>query len=279
MDKIIIKDLQVFAYHGVLAAEKELGQKFLVSATLYLDTRKAGKSDEIYDTIDYGCICKEITDYMKEEKYNLIEAVAEGLCEKLLIEYSNLLKEITLSIKKPWAPVGLPVEYCQVCIHRKWHDACLSLGSNKGDKKGYISEAITDIGRNDKVIVNEISTAITTKPYGGVAQDDFKNAALYIKTLFDPIELLEFCNELEQKAGRTREIHWGPRTLDIDIIFYDNEVISMEEPNLIIPHVDMQNRLFVLEPLNEIVPWYVHPLFKKTVRTLYEDLKERTKPE
>ena len=110
---------------------------------------------------------------------------------------------------------------------------------------------------------------LVTKPYGGVEQDDFLNGAIEIETLLSPMELLTFLQQLEQEAHRERKVHWGPRTLDLDILFYE-DVIS-NDPKLLIPHRDMQNRRFVLEPLSELCPCYVNQLLQKTV---YEMLME-----
>ena len=109
-----------------------------------------------------------------------------------------------------------------------------------------------------------------TKPYGGVEQDDFVNGAIALKTLLSPQELLEKLHEIEQHANRERIIHWGPRTLDLDIIFYDKLVY--EDENLIIPHIDMQNRDFVLAPMNQIAPYLRHPVLNQTISQLLNTL-------
>ena len=95
---------------------------------------------------------------------------------------------------------------------------------------------------------------------------------MQIRTLFTPRELLEALQAIEQKAGRERKIHWGPRTLDLDIIFYDREVI--EEEDLQIPHVEMAKRDFVLLPLREIAPWLRHPITGKSVGEMAEELTQ-----
>ena len=121
----------------------------------------------------------------------------------------------------------------------------------------------------------KVSDFLVTAPYGGVEQDDFLNGALALKTLLTPQELLERLHEIEQEAHRERLIHWGPRTLDLDILLYDNLVL--DTPDLIIPHVEMHLRDFVLIPLAQIAPWKRHPLLGLTVSQLLADLQAKQK--
>lgn len=264
-DKIQIKNLEIFANHGVFPEETRLGQKFLVSLTMYLNTRIAGKTDALEKSINYGEVSSFITDYTKEHPCKLIEAAAEKLAEELLLRYP-LLEGITLELKKPWAPVGLPLETVSVEITRFWHRAYLGLGSNLGDKKGYLDQAVKALDEIRGCYVEKVSSYLVTKPYGGVEQDDFLNACLILKTFLSPQELLDRMHEIEQAAHRTREIHWGPRTLDLDILLYDDEIIETED--LIIPHIEMHLREFVLKPLAEIAPYKRHPIYRKTIAQL-----------
>ena len=157
-----------------------------------------------------------------------------------------------------------------VTVSEKRHIAYLSLGSNIGDRKDYLQAAIDKLNRDSFTKVTKIASYIETKPYGNVEQDDFLNTALEIKTLRSPQELLQLANEIEAMLGRERIIHWGPRTIDIDIILYDDVVIN--EENLIIPHKEMHKRKFVLEPICEINPALIHPLLDKSVYKLLEEL-------
>jgi dihydroneopterin aldolase/2-amino-4-hydroxy-6-hydroxymethyldihydropteridine pyrophosphokinase len=269
MDKIIIKNLEVFCNHGVFLEENTLGQKFIVSVILYTDTRAAGISDDLTLSIHYGEVSHRITTFLKGHTYKLIERVAEELATHLLIEVERL-SMITVEIKKPWAPIGLPIEYAGVKITRKWHTVYLALGSNMGDKERYLLEAVEKLKAEKMCKVNKVSSLIETAPYGVLEQPAFLNGCLELSTLLYPEELLTLLQKIEKEAGRKRTKRWGPRTLDLDILFYDDDVIQRE--NLCIPHVEMQLREFVLIPLEEIAPYKYHPLLNKTVSQLRRDL-------
>lgn len=273
MDKIEIKNLEIFANHGVFPEENVLGQKFVVSATLYTDTRKAGLTDELTSSIHYGEVSHMITKFTKEHTYKLLEALAENLCQMLLSELP-LLEMVTLRVEKPWAPVGLPLDTVAVEITRRWHTAYVAFGSNLGNKKKFLDDGIQGLKDTPSCKVESVSEYLVTEPYGGVEQDEFLNGVLKLRTLLTPEELLDRLHELEAAANRERIIHWGPRTLDLDILFYDNEII--DTPNLHIPHIDMENRDFVLKPMDEIAPYYRHPVLNKTIHQLFENLLSRT---
>ena len=270
-DEIHIEELEVFANHGVFPEETRLGQKFLISLILYTDSRNAGETDCLEKSVDYGEVSKFVTEYTKSHPCRLIEAAAEHLAEKLLLRY-ELLKGVTLEFKKPWAPVGLPLKTVSVKISRFWHTAYLGLGSNLGDKRGYLDNAVRALDEAKGCHVERVSSYQVTEPYGGVEQDDFLNACLILKTLLTPEELLEKLHEIEQSAHRERIVHWGPRTLDLDILMYDDVVMETDE--LVIPHVEMHLRSFVLNPLREIAPNKRHPVIGKTVSQLADSLTE-----
>jgi len=265
MDKIIINDLEVYAFHGVNPEENKLGQKFLVSAVLHTNTRKAGISDNLEHTIHYGIISREIVNFMKQNTYNLLECAAEKLA-MFLLKNTPLLESIEIEIKKPWAPIGLPVNYVSVKIERSWHTSYVGIGSNMGDKQGYIESAIRQLKDSDYITVTKVSDIIMTNPYGEEDQDDFLNGCIEIRTLLPPSELLDKLHEIESGLGRERIKKWGPRTLDLDILLYDD--LIMNTPELVIPHYDMHNRIFVLEPLASIAPHKIHPIFLKTIKEL-----------
>ena len=269
MDKIKITDLEVFANHGVFPEERILGQKFMISALLETDLKKAAVSGQLEDTVNYGEVCQFISDYTQDNTYELIETLADALAEEILDRYEQVAA-VTLEVAKPWAPIGLPLENVSVQITRRRHTAYIALGSNMGDKEGYLWGAVDALNELGNLKVVKVSDFIVTKPYGKVEQDDFLNGVLEAETSMEPRELLDALHDIENEAGRTREVRWGPRTLDLDIIFFDDLVLDSED--LVIPHKEMHMRDFVLKPLGQIAPWKRHPLLGKTVEELIEEL-------
>ena len=274
MDEIRIQDLEIYCHHGVFKEENVLGQKFLVSLILYTDIRKAGESDDLSFSIVYAEVSHFVECRMKEKNYRLIEAVAEHLAEDILLEYS-LVKKVCVELKKPWAPILLPLDTVSVRIERGWTQVYLSVGSNMGDKETHIREAVESLRQDNKICDVAVSDLIETEPYGFTEQENFLNGAVSLKTLYSPYELLERIHEIEKEGKRERKVHWGPRTIDLDILLYGDEVIQTE--TLTIPHREMTLRRFVLEPLKQIAPWVKHPVLGETVAELERKVRESEK--
>ena len=150
-------------------------------------------------------------------------------------------------------------------------DVYLGLGSNLGDKRAHIVRAVEllrEIGR-----VHQVSSLFKTEPVGNPNQDWFLNCAVEIETILDPRQLLAATLAIERKLKRVRKIKDGPRTIDIDILFYGLRVV--DKSGLAIPHPRLHQRLFVLAPLDEICPDFAHPVLGQTVKELAAGLQDQ----
>lgn len=271
MDKIYIENLEVYGYHGVNPEEKAMGQRFLICLELTTSLREAGNTDDLRNTVNYAELCIQVEEEFKREKYDLIERAAEALAEFILIKY-DMVSSVKVCIKKPWAPIGKPLKYAAVEIERSWHTAYIAMGSNMGNKRENIEEAIRIINDLHTCKVSRISNFYETKPVGYLDQEDFVNCVIEIKTLLLPKELMGTLLSIEKKLKRERIIKWGPRTIDLDIILYDNIITTDED--VLIPHPRMHERLFVLKPLSDIAPYIIHPVLNKRIITLTEELSK-----
>ena len=151
-------------------------------------------------------------------------------------------------------------------------DIYLLLGSNLGDSKKYISDAIRLIKAEIGAVISA-SSLYQTAAWGKIDQPDFINQIINIQSDSDPKQLLNKIIVLEKILGRQRIEKWGSRTIDIDILFYGNMIIN--EPDLVIPHPQLHNRRFTLMPLMELAPDFVHPILNQTISTLFESLKDK----
>jgi 2-amino-4-hydroxy-6-hydroxymethyldihydropteridine diphosphokinase len=145
--------------------------------------------------------------------------------------------------------------------------AILLIGGNLGDRTGHLKQAVEQI---DRLVgkVEKISALYETAAWGVVEQPDYLNQGLEVSTEMDALTLLHTVLEIERKIGRIRQQKWGARVIDIDVIFYNDEIINL--PELKIPHPQLQNRQFVLIPLQEIIPDWQHPVLHKNISTLLQ---------
>ena len=146
----------------------------------------------------------------------------------------------------------------------------IGLGSNLGDRKKNLDEAIAHLKRNNLIGVIATSPFYETAPYGNEAQPDFLNGVVKVATSLEPKALLVVLKEIEETMGRGEGTRWGPRLIDLDILFYDTLVLRHN--GLRIPHPGVHQRWFVLKPMSDIEPDYEHPVLKKTIRQLLEEL-------
>ena len=150
--------------------------------------------------------------------------------------------------------------------------AYIGVGSNIGDRYKNILSAKKEIINSTSSHVVEVSKIYETEPVGYLDQDYFLNCVFKVSTILIPKELLKLLLEIEKILKRKRIIHWGPRTIDLDILFYDNLIIS--SPDLIIPHPGLHERMFVIEPLCDLAPDLIHPVLKESCFEIAEKLKK-----
>ncbi len=146
--------------------------------------------------------------------------------------------------------------------------AYLGLGSNEGNRHQYLLEAIQILNQHDEVHVANQSMVHETAPVSHIEQGDFLNQIVQVETALDPPSLLRVCLDTEASLGRVREERWGPRTIDIDILFYGDEIIQLN--GLTIPHPEVHKRSFMLTPLAEIAPEHVHPVLKSSIAAMLQ---------
>ena len=152
------------------------------------------------------------------------------------------------------------------------HLAYVALGSNLGDKEANLQKAVQLLVEHGIEVV-KTSDFLCTEPYGVTDQPQFLNAVCCVRTDLEPEELLHLLLAIEQEMGRVRLRHWGERNIDLDLLLYENQILTTDDLKL--PHPDMQNRDFVLLPLAEIAPALVHPVLGKTIACLAEELQAR----
>lgn len=149
----------------------------------------------------------------------------------------------------------------------------LSLGSNKGDRIGYVQQAASLLGSDEGISIVRTSAFYESEPWNMNTKNWFVNAVVEAKTKYSPQELLEVCQRIEKQLGRTSEEknQYQDRTIDIDILFYNKDIIN--EENLIIPHKYVHLRAFTLVPMMELNSDFVHPVLHKNIVEMHNDLE------
>lgn len=252
-DHILIDALCVSGVIGVLDHERLAPQPLRLDVDIEVDLHDAGLSDDLTQTVHYGEVAVALADTVRSTNYLLLERLAQHLADVVL--GFPLVRAVDLKVTKLQPPIPEDIGSTAVRIRRvrtetsHRHRAVLALGSNLGDRVGYLRFAIERLG--DAVVAQ--SQVFETDPVGGPEnQGAYLNMAVEIDTELDPYALLRWLHRIEADAGRERIVHWGPRTLDIDLLFFDDVVIT--GGNLAVPHPRYAERRFVLAPLAEIAP-------------------------
>ena len=250
MDKITLSKMEFEGHTGCFDFEKKDGQKFIVSLDLFVDRIRGCYTDDLADTVDYSNIYEVTKETVTGDDGNLIERLAQKIADAVLEADKRILK-VRVNVSKPEAPVKGIFETMEVTIERNRKEfVIVSLGSNMGDREANILAAEKALQTLDGNEGFKFASIYETEPVGLEDQPYFLNTCVGFYTDIEPFELLDKIHVIENDLLRTREVHWGPRTIDIDIIFYGDRVIM--KPELTIPHPRWNVRSFVTVPLREI---------------------------
>ena len=235
---------------GCLDFEKTDGQKFIVSLDIFVDRIKGCYTDELSDTVDYAKIYEITKDIVSGDKGDLIERLAQKISDGVLAS-DDRIEKVKVTVSKPEAPVKGIFETMEVSIERcRKEFVILSLGSNLGDREANITAAEEALKALPGVEGFKCSSIYETEPVGLEDQPYFLNTCVGFLTDIEPFDLLDKIHVIENDLLRTRDVHWGPRTIDIDMIFYGDRVIM--KPELTVPHPRWHLRSFVTVPLREL---------------------------
>jgi dihydroneopterin aldolase/2-amino-4-hydroxy-6-hydroxymethyldihydropteridine diphosphokinase len=256
LDRIEVRGLVVTTVVGVLPHERTLAQPVRIDLDLHVDLRDAGRTDDLSDTADYGDVAERVASVVRESKDALLERLADRIAE--MVVAIDRVEAVDVTVTKLRPPIPEQLDSTAVHIHRSrgdydavlrvQHVAIIALGSSLGDREGYLRLAVSSFDD-----VQRISQVFETDPVGGPeGQGAYLNMVIAVHTTLDPYALLRRCRQIEATAYRQRVVHWGPRTLDLDLLFYDD--VHIDDPLLTVPHPRLAERRFVLAPLQEVAP-------------------------
>lgn len=269
-DEIRLTGLTIRGHHGVFDFEKRDGQDFVVDVVLRGDLSRPAATDDLTDTIDYGTLADDLAAIVAGKPYDLIEALAGALADRCLASCA----EVEVTVRKPQAPiahaftdVAVTVRRTQTQTQTHWR-AVIALGANLGDALATLQDAAHALDLHPRIEVVVGSSVYVTVPVGGIDQPDFHNAAVIVDTTLPPHQLLAVCQGIEVGAGRTREVRWGPRTLDLDVVHMcetggavhdpgadpSAAEVRLADPVLTLPHPRAGERAFVLAPWADLQP-------------------------
>ncbi len=263
MDRIQLTGVTGYGYHGVFEHERREGQTFAVDLSIGADFGAAAASDDVADTVHYGEVANLVHAHIVGEPVNLIERLAANIAADIMAGFPSV-QELTVTIHKPDAPIEVPFDSVSVSYRTSRHgraeppttpraQAVLALGSNLGEKDSTLDSAIEALSEHPNIEVLDVSPRAVTKAVGGPAdQPDYVNMVLRVATTLKPFELLGACQQIEADHHRVRDIRWGPRTLDIDMICYGQ--LQQDSPILTLPHPRAHERAFVLAPWSWMEP-------------------------
>jgi len=261
LDRVSVTGIRARGFHGVLEQEKQDGQDFSCDVHLHLSVVRAGRSDDLLDAVDYSVVARKAFDVLAGPSLDLVETVAQRIAASVLQD--ERVRAVEVVVHKPQAPVGVPFDDVAIRVFRTRDDAVadtvperpvravLGLGANLGDAHATLHQAVLDLSGVEGLTVLESSPVVDSVPVGGPQQEHYLNAVLLVETTLAPRALLHACQDVEAGHGRTREVRWGPRTLDVDVVSIsrgDGAGLTLSTVDLDLPHPRAAGRRFVLLP-------------------------------
>ena len=261
-DRIRLAGVRGRGFHGVFEHERRDGQEFVVDVELAVDLGPAGASDDLADTVNYGEIGAAVLARIEGEPHDLIERLAEVVAQDALAHVE--VDEVTVTVHKPQAPVGVPFGDVTVSVTRRRAPVpvVVAVGANlprgTAGPADTARAAIDRLTRHPGLTVVSVSALHDTEPVGGPEQPTYVNAVVTARTALSPTSLLRELHAVEAAFDRRREVRWGARTLDLDLVQYGDpasgtDVVS-DRARLLLPHPRAHERAFVLVPWLEADP-------------------------
>lgn len=256
-DRITLSGVRGRGFHGVFEHERREGQEFVVDVDLVVDLAPAGASDDLTDTVNYGEVGAAVLARIEGEPFDLIERLADVIASDALSHTE--VDEVTVTVHKPQAPVGVPFGDVTVRVTRRREPVpvVVAVGANLphglARPEDTVASALESLAHHPAVHVVATSAAFDTAPVGGPDdQPDYVNAVVVARTTLSPTSLLRRLHAVEASFDRRREVRWGARTLDLDLVQYGDpasgaDVVSDRE-RLTLPHPRAHERGFVLVP-------------------------------
>lgn len=265
-DWLWLRGIRAHGRHGVLPHERHHSQPFQVDLEVELDLSDAGSADRLDATVDYAALVNRVVEVIQGPAVDLIETLAERIAGTVLGSSAQAaaaagpVQAVTVTVHKPHAPIGLPVDDVGVTVRRERNRPfVVALGSNLGDRVRLLTGAVRQIAGIDGLTVREVSPLYETDPVGGPEQPVYLNAVLVGQTRLSALGLLRRLHQIEADSGRRREVRHGPRTLDLDLIQVGDPADGTDEPcvspDLTLPHPRAGERAFVLRPWLDVEPW------------------------
>lgn len=252
-DYVRIEGVRALGTHGVLEFEHHRPQPFEIDVALRVDVSDAADTDDLTHTVDYAHVAQIAIQIVEGPHVDLIETMASRIAETALAAFPRHVEDVQVTVHKPHAPVGLPFRDVTVTVNRlDERAAVVALGANLGDSASTLAGAVRQLRELPRTTVTAVSPLVETDPVGGPEQPAYLNAVAVLHTTLRPTTLMRALLGIEARHGRVRDVRWGARTLDLDLIQYGDPSrgtdLTGDTEILILPHPRAHQRDFVLFP-------------------------------